>query len=259
MNSVFQDYSNYYDLLNSGKDYGRETDYVLSLARRYNTMGQLQHILNLGCGTGGHDLHLARQGLQVTGVDRSANMLAIAKRRAQLDATQPPPLFLPGDITTLDLPQTFDLGLALFHVMSYQTTNTDLQAAMKSVAAHLRPGGLFIFDFWYGPAVLHEKPLVRVKRVEDDHYRIQRLTEPVLRENANTVEVNFEVAITAKSDASLRTLHETHTMRYLFLPEVKALLAQTGFTLLCAEEWLSGHPPSINTWNVCCVARKMLL
>ncbi len=257
MNTVFQEYSNYYDLLNQGKDYARETAYVLALAQREAPTLPLGSVLNLGCGTGGHDVHLAAHGCRVTGVDRSQTMLAIARHTVAQAAVEPPPTFMQGDITTLRLGIRFDLVISLFHVMSYQTENQELLDAMGTAAAHLEPGGLFIFDFWYGPAVLHEKPLVRVKRVEDDHSRIQRLTEPVLHENTNTVEVNFEVAITDKSDGSLRTLHETHTMRYLFLPEIKALLGQTDFTLLAAEEWLSGHAPSLSTWNVCCIARKM--
>ena len=257
MNNIFQDYSNYYDLLNTGKDYGQEVDYILALARRYSGVNQLRQILNLGCGTGYHDLHLARQGFQVTGIDRSETMLAIAKRHAEHDIVHPAPTFLQGDITALTLPQKFDLGLALFHVMSYQTTNADLRAAFTSVAAHLEPGGLFIFDFWYGPAVLHEQPAVRIKRVEQDGLKLLRLTEPILHENANTVEVNFEVEIHHTENGARQTLHESHLMRYLFLPEVKDLLREAGLAFITAEEWLSGCPPSLSTWNVCCVSQKI--
>jgi SAM-dependent methyltransferase len=257
MSAVFQEYSNYYDLLNSGKEYGPETAYVLALARREAPDRPLGTVLNLGCGTGCHDVLLAGHGCQVTGVDRSQAMLAIARHTVARAGVDPAPTFVQGDITRLRLGSRFDLVLSLFHVMSYQTSNEALLDSMHTAFAHLDVGGLFIFDFWYGPAVLHERPLVRVKRVEDEQSRIQRITEPVLNENENTVAVNFEVTITDKGDGSCRTLHETHTMRYLFLPEIKALLAQAGFTLLCAEEWLSGQVPSLTTWNVCCVAKKV--
>jgi len=256
MSHVFQEYSNYYDLLNTGKDYELEAEYVLALARRAAPAQPLRRIMNLGCGTGCHDLALARHGLEVTGVDRSEAMLAIARRSAVSSAVHPAPDFIQADITTLRLGQTFDLALSLFHVMSYQTTNEALRAAMTTAATHLAPGGLFIFDFWYGPAVLHEKPAVRIKRVDTEKLSLRRITEPVLRENDNTVEVNFEIEITAKADDSRQTLHETHVMRYLFLPEVAALLDEAGLTLFGSEEWLSGHAPSLNSWNVCCIAQK---
>ena len=258
MNSVFQDYSNYYDLLNTGKEYGRETEYVLALAKRHGNGKPLRSILNLGCGTGCHDLLLARHGYQVTGVDRSETMLEIAKRRLEEKSVQPAPVFLAGDITTLDLRQEFDLAVSLFHVMSYQVSNQELRNAMRTAANHLKPGALFIFDFWYGPAVLHDKPSVRIKRVENDEVKLLRLTEPVLHENNNTVEVNFEVNITTKKTGSSQTLRESHLMRYLFLPEVIDALQQTGLDFISAEEWISGHTPGLTSWNVCCVARKLV-
>lgn len=256
MDTVFQEYSTYYDLLNTGKEYGREADYVIALARRHAPARPLATILNLGCGTGCHDLHLARQGFQVTGVDCAETMLAIAQAAAAKEAFPHRPDFLAGDITRLQLGRQFDLALALFHVMSYQTATEALRQAIHSAADHLVPGGLFIFDFWYGPAVLHEKPAVRIRRVENEELALMRIAEPVLRENTNTVEVHFDVQITKRATGERQNLRETHLMRYLFLPEVQDLLQQGGLTFLTAEETLTGQAPSLSTWNVTTVARK---
>ena len=38
--------------------------------------------------------------------------------------------------------------------MSYQTSNDDLNATFASARANLKQGGVFIFDCWYGPALL---------------------------------------------------------------------------------------------------------
>lgn len=258
MNTVFQQYSHYYDLLNAGKDYGTETAYVLNLAQREAPSLLLQQILNLGCGTGCHDLHLAAHGCEVTGVDRSETMLAIARRAAAESGTWPAPCFLQGDITTIRLDKKFDLILSLFHVIGYQTTNAELQNAFNTATAHLSPDGLFIFDFWYGPAVLHQKPSARVKQVENETIALRRITTPVLHDTTNTVEVNFEIDITDKRNGTCQTLSETHIMRYLFLPEVTNLLDRAGLTLLGTEEWLTGNAPTLESWNVCCVAKLKL-
>lgn len=254
MTALFQNYSNYYDLLNTGKDYGREIDYLLGLAQKYRPAAG-GDILNLGCGTGRHDLLLAEQGYRVTGVDRSPAMLAIAQaaasRQPELEAT-----FVQGDITNFECDRRFDLVLSLFHVVCYQTSNEALLATFQTAARQLKAGGLFIFDFWYGPAVLHDKPAVRVKRVSGEGVEIRRITEPLLHPNTNTVDVNFEVEISRPATGERETLHETHVMRYLFLPEVFELLARAGFTCLTAEEWLTGKDPGLDTWNVCCVAKK---
>ena len=55
--SVFKDYSNYYDLLYSDKDYEAEADYIDHLIQKNNPGAKT--ILNLGCGTGKHDFLLA--------------------------------------------------------------------------------------------------------------------------------------------------------------------------------------------------------
>ena len=57
----------------------------------------------------------------------------------------------------------FDAALMMFAVLGYQVENDDVLAALRTARRHLEPGGLFIFDVWYGPAVLHQRPSERVK------------------------------------------------------------------------------------------------
>jgi len=254
MTDVFNKYSDYYDLLNSDKNYEAEVEYVLSLAGR-NSSKPIHHILNLGCGTGRHDLLLAGNGYRVTGVDRSETMLAKARataaRHSDLSIS-----FIQGDVRELKLGASFDMALSLFHVMSYQTTDRDLEQAFRTAATHLHAGDLFIFDFWYGPAVLHEKPEVREKHLVNSEMEVVRIARPVLHEDTCTVDVNYHVDIVSKRDGSKETLHETHVMRYLFLPDLEESLYRTGFDLVLAEEWLTGKPPGLSTWSVCCVGKK---
>lgn len=256
MTAIFGDYSRYYTLLNRDKDYAGEVNYVLELVRRHATLSG-RTLLDLGCGTGGHAFLLATRGYSVIGIDRSATMLAEAhKQLADWRGPDPAPQFQEGDITDLQLPDKFPLVLCLFHVINYQVGDLALSAALGTAANHLEEGGLFIFDLWYGPAVLAEKPSVRIREVEDDEFVIRRRSEPLLHPEHHTVDVNFTVEIFRKKDHSRQTLQETHVMRYLFLPEVEILLKKAGLRMIAAEEWLSGAPPSPGTWSVCVVARR---
>lgn len=248
---VFKDYSKYYNLLYKDKDYHAEADYVLSLIQK-NSAGS-KSILNLGCGTGNHDFIFADKGFQVTGADLSQGMIDIASAKLN---NRKDLRFIQGDMRELRLHQNFDVVLSLFHVMSYQTSNADLDAAMKTAGDHLEKGGLFIFDCWYGPGVLTDRPSVRNRNFEDDHYLVTRLSTPQLFANTNCVDVQFDVTILDKATQKNYTIHEIHTMRYLFLPELNYYLDKAGFELLNAEEWLSGKELSYTSWNATLVCRK---
>jgi SAM-dependent methyltransferase len=257
VNSTFGTYSSYYDLLYRDKDYAGETEYISRLLSDHSG-GEATSLLELGCGTGIHACRLAAQGMVVHGVDASQSMLTAADARIAADSSLSRRVsFQLGDARSVRTGSRYDAVASLFHVVSYQTTNEDLSAMMTTAAEHLGRGGVFLFDFWYGPAVLWQRPSLRVKRLSDERFSITRLAEPAMREAANVVDVHYTVFIESVADASISKIVETHRMRYLFLPEVDHLLARHGFVRERAEEWLTGAAPSTHTWGVCVVARKV--
>lgn len=251
---AFGAYSRYYNLFYKDKDYPGEARYVRSLIEKY--LPEAKSILDLGCGTGRHDLLLNQMGFQVTGVDMSQEMLAVAN--SHLAALDPEPSsldFHQGDIRTIRLDRTFDVVVSLFHVISYQPGNDDLAAAFATARAHLKPGGIFIFDCWYGPAVLTDRPVVRIKRLEDEEIAVTRLVEPVMLANENLVELKYHVFIRSKESGAVDEVKETHLMRYLFRPELELLLRDSGLSLIDACEWMTGRQPGYDTWGVCFVVQ----
>lgn len=254
--SVFGAYSSYYDLLYRDKDYPGEAVYVADLIHRIAP--QAKSLLELGCGTGAHSSLLAAKGWRVHGIDRSEEMLAAAQ--ARINTVDPDVAALLsyeiGDVRNYRYVDTFDAVASLFHVVSYQTENSELDDLFATSAAHLSEGGVFVFDFWYGPAVLSDPPVVRVKRLEDEHNRILRIAEPVLHPNLNCVDVNYQIIVKNRATGAVEEMSETHPMRYLFLPEVALLLEKHGFSSWTAEEWMTGRQPSVETWGICVVAKK---
>lgn len=248
--SVFGAYSRYYNLLYRDKDYAGEAEHVHGLIQRH--LPGAGSVLDLGCGTGRHDLLLAGMGYDVTGVDLSEEMLAVASAHAPQHSSCS---FHRGDIRTVRLDRTFDVVVSLFHVMSYQTGNDDLAAAFATARVHLKPGGIFIFDCWYGPAVLTDRPAVRVKRLEDEAISVTRLAEPAMHPNDSIVDVNYQVFIRDKASGQVEEVRETHQMRYLFRPEIELFARQSGLSIIGASEWMTGREPGFDTWGVCFVAR----
>jgi SAM-dependent methyltransferase len=249
--TVFGAYARYYDLLYQDKDYAGEAAYVASQLRALGSPPST--LLELGSGTGSHALELAALGFDVTGIDRSADMVARAETRR---SSMPPDVqarlrFVHGDAQTARLGRSFDAAFSVFHVLSYQTSNADVAAFLHTAAAHLPSGALFLADFWYGPAVLSQKPETRTRTLRDGDVEFTRLAEPTLRENENRVDVRYTV-----SRAGAAPLIETHAMRYFFLPELALFLAQAGFDLLHAGEMPGGAELSVSVWSAAMVARK---
>ena len=252
--NVFRDYANYYDVLYHEKDYEDECDFLEQIWEELSSE-PISRILDLGCGTGGHALPLAQRGYDVTGVDRSKQMLAISKAkaiRANLSVE-----FQQSDIRDLELGQTFDAVISMFAVMSYQTTNDDLAAAFHTARRHLVPGGLFVFDAWFGPAVLTQRPSDRYKIVEIDGERIIRFATPVLDILKHTVQVNYKI-LRLRNGHVIEEVDESHLLRFLFPQEIVYYLAEAGFKLLKLCPFMElNRQPTEQDWNVMVVAEGM--
>jgi len=253
--STFASYASYYDLLYQDKDYAAEAAFIRGVMQSF--CPHAGRVLDLGCGTGTHARHLAALGLSVCGVDGSSSMVecAVSSHATLADDSRRRLKFLHGDIRDLRLGERFDCVLSLFHVMSYMTSNADLQRAFQTVKHHLAPGGICLFDCWYGPAVLHLRPSVRVKELENEEFSILRIAEPVMRPNENAVEVNYTLSIKNRPTDTLEIVRETHRMRYLFRPEIDSLADQAGLQILEAREWMTGREPGLDTWGVYFVAQ----
>ena len=254
---VFDAYARYYDLLYHNKDYAGEATFVDQTLRKFGVTGG--ELLELGCGTGKHAIELARHGWKVHGVDLSDAMVTQAQARAdQLSpALAQRVQFQPGDVRTVRVGRPFDAAISLFHVMSYQTTDADLEAAIATAATHVKPGGLFLFDFWYGSAVLSDPPAVRIKRMQDDDLEVTRLAEPEMKSNENQVVVHYHVFLRNRHTQAVTEVREAHPMRFLFLPEMNHLLRRGGFEPLGSGAWCSPAPVGTGTWYGYLAARRV--
>jgi len=135
-------YAAFYDWENA-RTFGRRD---IAFWRRVLTR-ERTNALELGCGTGRLLLPLARAGLAVTGIDRSAPMLERAMSRAMKIARARRPAIVRGDIRALPFePSSFGMVIAPYGMLQSLTSNRDLKRALTEVSRVLRPGGLFGID-----------------------------------------------------------------------------------------------------------------
>ena len=255
-----EEYANAYDDLYQDKDYEKECDYIEALLKQFNYKPET--ILDLGCGTGGHALILARRGYKITGVDRSESMLAIARNKAETEGVNIE--FVHGDITKINLNKKFDAVISMFAVMSYQTTNAAIASVCKLARECIVPGGLFMFDCWHGPAVLMDKPTPRIKEVKSDYgEKVIRFTEPQIDIVNHTVNVNFRVWRVSPpchpeqgEGSKVLETYETHPMRFLFPQEIKYFLEVAGFRNINFYPFLNlDKDLTMNDWNMMVVGK----
>ena len=244
-------YSQYYDLLYSDKDYTGEVKYVDSLIK--SNINVAKTLLDMGCGTGKHAELFCDIEYTVHGIDLSEDMLKIAETRrcGKEDKLS----FSHSRISDLNLDKKFDAVVSLFHVMSYQNSNEELIKAFEVAKKHLNSDGVFIFDFWYGPAVLTDLPTTRVKRLENEHIKVTRLAEPVIHPQQNIVDVNYDVFIDKQAKEVIEK-RELHKMRYFFDTELEIVCQKVGFKVMNKSEWMSNKKPDFGSWNAVWIVSK---
>ena len=250
---VFDRYAASYDLLYRDKDYAAETEYVARTLRAAEP--KTRTLLEFGSGTGRHGRLLADQGFEVFGIERSKRMVESAnanrspvRSSGSFDCEQ-------GDIGTVKLGRKFDAVIALFHVMSYQTTDDPLRRAFANAAEHLN-GGLFLFDVWHGPAVVKQPPEIRTKQIENANTKLIRTATPKLRQENHIVAVCYTIVAESVQNGTNETFQEEHLIRYFFPEEIESLARDAAFTIERSEEFMTGRKPSEETWGVSYLLRK---
>ncbi|MBX3579017.1 MAG: class I SAM-dependent methyltransferase [Rhizobiaceae bacterium] len=122
----------FYDIENSG---GADFLYCRGLAEASRS------VLDLGCGTGQLAAAIA-EGREVVGVDPAKPMLDVARLRPGGDRVT----WVEGDARSVRLGRSFDLVVLTGHAFQVFLTAEDRHAAIGTIAAHLAPGGRFVFD-----------------------------------------------------------------------------------------------------------------
>lgn len=246
----FKEYTYYYDLFYQDKDYQKEVDFIgKKLAEYGHTSGQL---LDVGCGTGKHASLLSQKGYKVTGIDLSQGMIDQASKNYGSNQIE----FLLADGRDCDLGKSYEVVTSLFHVLSYQISNEDLQGYFNSIASHLDQGGLFMADFWYGHGEVSQGQIPTLKLHDGETEWVRRFSTSEHLIEENRVNVHYLLVVEDKAQDVFKEFEETHSMRYSFLPELRQMLEMAGLELPTIGDWLTDQPVKVGTWNAHLIARK---
>ncbi|MDV6375760.1 class I SAM-dependent methyltransferase [Deinococcus arenicola] len=184
-------------------------------------------VLEVGAGTGRVTAHLARRGVDITGLEPSARMIERAQGRAAGNGQTLK--LVQGDVKTFALEQKFELIIAPFNALMHLYTPNEQVQALENLRAHLKPGGGLAFDLYlprFGKpnTMRHEGDTLHTPDGgRTDIFLVQRHDK--VRQHITT---EYFVD-TTHPDARLIRRHYTLTQRYYTRYEVEWLLRFAGF------------------------------
>lgn len=149
MNPYGADHAAIYDHLYAGrgKDYAAESAALARLIRARRP--DARSLLDVGCGTGGHLVHLRDGFAEVAGLEISGPMRELAAGRL------PGVPLHAGDMRDFRTGRWYDAVICMFSVIGYAGGPggelSGLRAAAAAMAAHLEPGGVLVVEPWLDP------------------------------------------------------------------------------------------------------------
>lgn len=228
-----------YDRIMADIEYDEWADFVLAEAAKLGfTDGP---VLDLGCGTGNATLPLKERGLDVAGLDASQAMLAVAETKL------PGTTFHLADFESFRLPRRYALVYSIFDSLNNLLTDEAFGAMARNVYAHLRPGGVFVFDvnttaglrqLWEGG--------VASGWADDVYYRWEHSFD----------EERQLAKVEAYCDTAEGAFTEVHYERGYDPELVRSLLAQAGFQSITVSAHPDGGPVEAETERLWVAARR---
>lgn len=196
--------------------------------------GMPRTVVELGCGTGSITIPLVNSGFEVTGIDLSADMLAVARRKMER-STQGVRLFREGsvrwvqqDMRDWEVPDPVDSVISFCDCLNYLLEEDDIVRTFQRTYNGLKPGGTFLFDVHH-PNTLkrydEEQPFVCDERSVSYIWTCER--------DAARDEIQHYLSIFAREEGSgpdmYRRFEETHIQRAYDPAWMKSELLRCGF------------------------------
>ncbi len=252
----YQKFAQVYDRLEADRFSVRMAEYTLKILKRFEV--DITDALDLCCGTGTAVKILSDTGMVMSGLDRSSEMLKMAKEKLRgRDIPlycQALPRFKIQKRTSTNRPaaRQFDLVTCFYDSLNYLLSKRELKAAFRAVRQHLRPGGWFVFDM-NTPLALKtiwgaQPPFSGVK---DDVAWIFK--SEYFAENTTA---NCYVTLFVKSGRSWKRLDEIHTERGYPDKVIKSQLKDVGFKIKGYYKCLTFDKPDSTTSRICGVVQK---
>jgi SAM-dependent methyltransferase len=245
----WDEYADFYDWENAQTLDRRDVRFWQDMSRRASG-----NVLELGCGTGRVTLPVARTGAYVVGVDRSAEMLSHARRRAARAKLDKNLSLLRADIRSLPFRRSvrFDLVMAPYGILQSLLRESDLTATLASVANVLARGGIFGVDLVPDLPVWKEyRNQVRFRGARRGGRSRIALVESVRQDRERGLTIFDQLYIERRGRART-TRAFSLVFRTLSIPQMTRRLERAGFRITAVLGDYAGKPwdPRADVWLI---------
>ena len=246
---MYTAFARVYDALMDTVDYHVWAEHYRKLMDLYGVPRQGKCV-ECACGTGSLTLPLRRTGLQMTGVDLSEEMLAVAMEKARTAGLTIP--FVRQDMCALSVPRRVDCVLATCDGVNYLASPEKAQAFFAAAFAALKPGGALIFD-----VSTPEKLSVTLGKhtLYSDDDAVSYIWRNAWDEKSACVTLSLSLFV-RRPDGAYDRLEERQVQRAHSRRELRAWLSAAGFSDIQFFGRLRMTPPRTgdDRWHI--AARK---
>ena len=223
-------FADFYDELTQNVDYEKTADYILRIAEKYqHNMGIT---LDLACGTGNLTVILKEKGVDIYGIDASAEMLSVAQEKA-LDKGLNGMLFLCQKMQNIDLFGTIDTCICTLDSINHLTSKDDVQKTFSKISFFMNPNALLIFDV--NTLYKHQKILADNTYVYDTE-NVYCVWQNRLLKDKRTVDITLDFFEKTSNNKEYRNFYRRFSenfREYAYThEELCEMLNKAGFELL---------------------------
>jgi ubiquinone/menaquinone biosynthesis C-methylase UbiE len=246
--TVYNRFAYVYDRMGSDRFSIKMFDYTLRLLMKLRF--RPHSILDLACGTGTAAVLWAKNGDRVHGIDRSDQMLEMARTKAQEHHVAVD--FSKQTMTSFALPEQVDLVTCYFDSLNYLLTLADVTACFKCVRRVMNDNAYFIFDVNTPEAM---KVIWGSEVYADEIDDVAWIWKNCYFPGGNRAEVKATFFVRRENNTWER-FEETHAERGYTTTEIRKLLKAAGLRPAKIYDCLTFSKPARKSMRLAVVAVK---
>lgn len=184
-------------------------------------------ICELGCGTGVMTEKFAAAGYDMIGLDKSVDMLAIAKQKQEESGSDI--LYLHQNMEEMELDGPVDVMLSVCDSVNYLLHEEEMNKLFSRVKTYVKPGGYFIFDL--KTAYCYRNIIGNQTWVEQDE-EVSYIWENYFYEDQDINEYMLTIFRKQADSELYERTEEAHYQRAYDMDTLKRLIEKNGLALV---------------------------